>query len=1123
MDWTIYSFGATKYLEQVFNAIAMYSNSGNFDGMFRVALGIGIVIIIVQCILDGGQTIKFQMPAIAIVIYMAMFSATTRVQIEDSYTGRATAVDNVPYGVAVIGSIISTVGHSITEGMEQAFSTPGMTTYGMIDPLVTIASAKDVFSSPMTLAVMSDGNLTVDISESIKNYLNDCTMNSILDGSQTLDKIYSSPSGIDSLATQNAGIYTKIYDGLGTNSTAYNPSRASLLTCDNAWAKIKTMLRTNEVKAWNLAACRDSSTQSDNESVSVTCASGGATVKAKVDNAINYLGLLGQSSSDLQQMMILGPFLDRAVIRKENSVFQDASAIQRANALDQQNVALAGKGSSFLTWAQPMMTFIQGMIFGITPFMVFVLGLGLMGIRLIGKYFLVLVWVQLWYPILAIINMYVITRTTENLAMINTQGLSFDTLAEALRTITMDAGLAGNLIAATPVLAGFIVWGSAQAFTSMTSQFSSAQGVDPKTLSPDLTSPAPVIAQAPSYQADKASGVRATGTDVAAGTLNSSQTLGASISSSSARARSAQESLSSEVSSVYQRAFQAANSVGKGSQFSEAYNNNLSRVVGGGSSSTAGVTAGSTSGHADRSSTSSRQSQTLGGGAQAGVNAMGVGAGVKADVSSSTSGGNDTSNDLSLSRGYTEGRSSTDSTSVQNATSEQKAAALLETLNQTSSYTAGAASSEGIKRALAESRVASEEFRAVEQLSSTQGTGYQMPMLQAARISLGMNGDTTQAEREGRMATMQQMLEGKRTNDGEHLKEYVGRTTERLMEQDPSLNHETAFGVAAITGLSKAGKLGEFLSSSISPINAGGRQVDASKNESIDGPGQHAINNLHTRADNVEGGVRSNIDSGAGSVSQNPSSTFAGNRDRVQSATRDGETASRAYGQQSMGAVQGEINAAAASSIKDASNGRGNNDSFSKNHAHVLQMAQNAISSLVSNNGDDAQTKNFLAHYSHAMESGVTSAQAALYAASKADFGENTDLGRTLYANAYQDAMLLSGNDDKYARGVIATMRDSVRGTSGVDSDQRLEQLRNANNHMRVEGYDQSKFSVDPHEVANKPAFGGSSDLKSQTVNGDVPIVEGMSQWTGTPTKQQSQRDDVVNGDVPLVESNHKP
>jgi len=1088
MDWTIYSFGATKYLESVFNAIAMYSNSGNFDGMFKVALGIGIIIIVIQCILDGGQTIKLQMPAIAIAIYMAMFSATTRVQIEDTYTGQSTAVDNVPYGVVVIGSVISTVGYSITKGMEQAFSTPGMTSYGMIDPLVTIANAKDTFSSPMTLAVMANGNININLAESIKNYLNDCTMRSVLEGAQTLDKIYS--SGIEGLAVSNQAVYTKIYDGASTNSTIFNPSKASLLTCDNAWAKIKSLLTLNEIKAWNLIACKSPEMQSASESVAATCSSGGATAKAKVDSAINYLGWVTQSSSTLQQMMILGPFLDKAAVRKENSIFQDASAIQRANALDQQNVALAGKGSAFLTWAQPLMTFIQGMIFGITPFMVFVLGLGLMGLKMLAKYFLVLVWVQLWFPILAIINMYIITRTSESLAIVNNQGLTFDSLSEALKAITLDAGLAGNLIAATPALAGFIVWGSSVAFSGMASQLTSSQGVDPKQLAPDMINPAPVIAQSSAYQADNASGTRAFGTDAASGTLNSGQVLGASISSSSARARTAQETLGNEVNATYQRAFQAAESVGKGAQFQQTYDNALSRVVGGGQSSTSSINTGATSGHSEKSNTSDRQGQTAGADVQVGAKIFGTGAGASASVSSANSSGHESSNDKSVTSGYVTGQGSTADTKVQNATAEQKAAALLDTLNQTKSYTAGSTSSEGVKRALAESNTASEEFRAVSQLSSTQGTGYQMPMLQAARTSLGLDNNTSQAERDSRMSTMQRMLEGKQLDNGEHLKEFVGRTAERTMERDPSMDHQTAYGLAAITGLSKAGKLGEFLASPISPIAAGGADINPNKNNHLAGPSKDAIENLHRKSDRLESGINSQIDQGQSNVHGSPNAFYEDGRGKVSEAQRNGEGVANAHVDESRRAVEHSYNQSAAERVKDYATGRNNDDSFSKNQAHVSEMAQQAIGKLLSGSDNDPQSKAFMQHYNHAMEvDGISSAQAAVYAASKSNMMETSDLGRALGANAYQDAMKMSGNDDQYARGVVASMRDGVRGTNGVDSDQRLIELSHANQAMRVEGYNKDEFAINPNDLSKRPAYGGSPVLQTR-VNEDIPVLD---------------------------------
>ncbi|MNC35905.1 hypothetical protein D3C75_844050 [compost metagenome] len=181
----------------------------------------------------------------------------------------------------------------------------------------------------------------------------------------------------------------------------------------------------------------------------------------------------------------------------------------------------------------------------------------------------------------------------------------------------------------------------------------------------------------------------------------------------------------------------------------------------------------------------------------------------------------------------------------------------------------------------------------------------------------------------------------------------------------------------------------------------------------------------------------------------------------------------------------------AANRIMDYAAGRQNSDSFSKNQAHVSEMAQQAIAQLISDPGQDPQSKDFLNHYNHAMTfDGISSAQAAVYAASKSNFMETSELGRSIYANAYQDAMKMSGNNDTYARGVIESMRDGVRGTSGIDSDQRLVELSHANKAITVEGYNKDEFAINPNGMANRPANGNGLQSPNSSFNEDIPWLE---------------------------------
>jgi conjugal transfer mating pair stabilization protein TraG len=75
-------------------------------------------------------------------------------------------------------------------------------------------------------------------------------------------------------------------------------------------------------------------------------------------------------------------------------------------AAQQRNAQWAAEQTLFTRIVRPMMTFFEGLIFAITPLMAFTIALGPAGIAMTGKYLLFGLWIQLWMPIMAIINLY---------------------------------------------------------------------------------------------------------------------------------------------------------------------------------------------------------------------------------------------------------------------------------------------------------------------------------------------------------------------------------------------------------------------------------------------------------------------------------------------------------------------------------------------------------------------------------------------------------------------------------------------------------------------------------------------------------------------------------------------
>ncbi len=131
--------------------------------------------------------------------------------------------------------------------------------------------------------------------------------------------------------------------------------------------------------------------------------------------------------------------------------------------------------------------------------MAFIIMLGGMGITLAVKYFQVLIWVQLWYPILSITNLYMYVVSSNELASV-LDSKSITTLYglnEAGNVLQSYIATGGMLAAATPMLALFIITGSTYTFNSLASRVNGADHIDEKAMSPDMLQNGPLVKAAP--------------------------------------------------------------------------------------------------------------------------------------------------------------------------------------------------------------------------------------------------------------------------------------------------------------------------------------------------------------------------------------------------------------------------------------------------------------------------------------------------------------------------------------------------------------------------------------------------------------------------------------------------
>lgn len=567
MEFSIYSIGSATYLESILNAVAMISGSGSIESLAKVGLLIGTLFLGFQAVFKN-QAIPFQQVGVALILYMALYGPTGRAVVEDVYDGTVVVVDNVPIGPLFVGSVVSNIGYKLTKEMEQAFSTPAMTTYGFADPLTTLMKVRGATRNVLAMpSVMGDSKAGGDFVRSWTNYIKECTLVGVGRNMTAYGALMRSNNPIDAMRFDSQVYGTEIYEGKTGTGTYYSCSEAH------------TRLRALSVLAQPGVMDDVSKLAFQKPGKVVT----GDDLTARVDDALRGLNLQVADARAFTMASILLPIFERAPAQKALEDQQSAYAIMLAQAQAQQATQWAAEGSMFTRYVRPFLTFFEGLIYAITPLMAFLLVMGTFGMNLITKYITMLCWMMLWQPMLAIVNLYTnwytgtvmegLLATTSTVTDGN--ALSFEMLKQMLPALDSAIGVAGLMASSVPVISMFLVSGSAFALTSMAQRLGGTDQINEKIVTPDVVKPTEGLATTPYMTNDFVNGTRQTGSETTRGSINIGQSLSNAAQSQKATAESASENFAKSLTSSYGRQMEQAKTLGEqatvGSSFANSF------------------------------------------------------------------------------------------------------------------------------------------------------------------------------------------------------------------------------------------------------------------------------------------------------------------------------------------------------------------------------------------------------------------------------------------------------------------------------------------------------------------------------------------------------------------------
>lgn len=449
----------------------MLSASGNMQGLAGLGFLVGVLLIMFQGIMQARPP-QFQNLLLAMVIYMGMFGPSVEVSVEDVYSGQVRVVDHVPLGPAVIGSVVSKVGYSLTRVFEQAFSTPSMTEYGFAAPLHLLQDVRRTTLSATALGVANSPTPGADIKRTMVNYLSTCLLYTMNNGTRTTASALREPDWHLALAVDKPWPTTQLWLG-GAPVTK---------SCPDAWTQLSSYLVTNYVPKLKTAVAATAGIR------------GAADMGTAIQSALDALAGPGVAAQDYMIMATAASMLPYARADQYRALLQTQEAAMVVQATEQRNTQWAAEERLFSRIVRPMMTFFEAFLYAVSPMMVFAIGLGPVGIQMVGKYLLFGLWIQLWQPILAIINLYIIMAAKlkldafQDVALGNTPLPAIEAIWHLDFLLSDYLGVGGMLAASTPAISLMLIYGSAITATHLAGRLQGGDHINEKQVTPDVVS-----------------------------------------------------------------------------------------------------------------------------------------------------------------------------------------------------------------------------------------------------------------------------------------------------------------------------------------------------------------------------------------------------------------------------------------------------------------------------------------------------------------------------------------------------------------------------------------------------------------------------------------------------------
>ncbi|MBS0349748.1 MAG: conjugal transfer protein TraG N-terminal domain-containing protein [Proteobacteria bacterium] len=429
----VITYGNGDILREIFNAIAASMGDSTFKTLIHLSILLAGTWAIGKLIFKRDLMVGVGWIGLYFMAFYVLFLPKATVNIIDRVQHNEVAVDNVPLGLAWLANVTTAIGDGLTQLMEQNFSLPDDLRYGqtgmvMASNLVTAASTFQV-TDP-------------DFEKNLQGFIHQCVFYDLLLHKYSSQELFTAPN-IWQFVTEKA-----------------SPARAFLynqtvVTCRDGVASLNQDWQTAITQAEDRYAARLFPEETNAKT----------QLLKYLPLSYSFLTDLSESASDLMQQNMMSNAVQSGLLNWSAQTNAPAALEGYAfNKAQQQNrISNRTIGDMAAYWLPLLKNIFEGILYGSFVF-IFLLILFPFGLAVLRQYAYSLLWLQLWAPLYAIINLYVnFYAQHRSLGAITfsdgMHGLVLATQSGLAQVNSDMAGLAGYISLSVPLIATSLVTG----------------------------------------------------------------------------------------------------------------------------------------------------------------------------------------------------------------------------------------------------------------------------------------------------------------------------------------------------------------------------------------------------------------------------------------------------------------------------------------------------------------------------------------------------------------------------------------------------------------------------------------------------------------------------------------